>query len=588
MLLRRLLLVIFGFGLLYGPANAKDLTPEVVSKCKHATALVFLEDEARGTAFHIGNGLFITNNHLLRDATSTTKVSLMLDPGETTQRTVIATVLRQNKDLDLALFRVKEAKLPPGLDLGLISSVTETTSVTAFGYPYGSDLALTSDTFPNVTVSMGHITALRKDQGKVREVQVDASLNPGNSGGPLVTNAGLVIGVVRAGIVGTGLSFALPVDDVRQFLFGPAISLTAPEFSSAVPGKPNSFTIDILSNPPGADSTLDLVLSTDPLERRVYRATPVGKTHYTVSAPLLQEIEAGVLVATVDQDNSTFSIRIKDRQIMVAGRSMRLTAIREITLGAAPSVVTASGQTIAGTAAGLNSVPRTGGPTAGVIDLSRAYKISLQAVDPRVQSVRYGVIIRTGGKVVQQNGAIDKEGIHPDLLLDQQEADAPEPEAGPRRIEVIIDDAKYIRGPRSETITAVFNRPDGGVTRALYKGYVLVTVKGYGISYNDDSVNDAFYLFTGLFKDHPQNGHDGGFYQLTFSTQPIESRALGSNAIHSILGGVPAYNPLHEYTFVLDTKTDTFSNLHFGVSDGGFDENRGAFVITVSQLVPTK
>src|SRR5258708_5523755 len=50
MLLRRLLLVVFGFGLLCGPANAKDLTPEVVAKCKHATALRFLEHEARATA----------------------------------------------------------------------------------------------------------------------------------------------------------------------------------------------------------------------------------------------------------------------------------------------------------------------------------------------------------------------------------------------------------------------------------------------------------------------------------------------------------------------------------------------------------
>jgi hypothetical protein len=570
-------------------ASAADLTPDTVNRCKQATALVYVEDEDRGTAFHVGQGLFITNHHLIRDATSTSKITLILDPGETTQRSVTATILRSSEKLDLALFRISDRKLPPSLDLGLISAVSETTAVTAFGFPFGKELALSEKAYPNVTVSMGHITSLRKENGKVKEVQIDASLNPGNSGGPLVTNAGQVIGVVKSGIIGTGLSFAIPADEVREFLFGPAIALTAPPLSAATAAKPDSFAIDILANPPGADAVVTLALSTNLQDRRVFKATASSVGHYTVSAPLLPEADSDALDASIDQDNTTFSIRIRDRSVTLAGRTMRLRDLREITLGAAPSVVTTSGQTIAGTVAGLSNVPRAGGSSAGSINLARAYNIQIKPVDAKISSVRYAVVARTGDKViVQQNGSIDKDGVHPDLLLDRQNEDAPVEETGPKRVEILIDEVRYVTGPRRETLTANFNRPDGGATRAGYKGFVLVTVKGFGVAYTENALNDAFYLFTGPFADKPQNGHDGGFYQLTFATHEIEPRDLGSNAVRSLVGPLPPYNPSHEYTVVLDTRSESLTQLHFGVSDGGFDGNKGAYVITVVQLAPTR
>lgn len=111
-----------------------------------------------------------------------------------------------------------------------------------------------------------------------------------------------------------------------------------------------------------------------------------------------------------------------------------------------------------------------------------------------------------------------------------------------------------------------------------------MNVSGVGQSYSN-VYNDAFYLYSNQFASAPQNGHDGGYYQLTFDTKPLVMNNLSRNAANFICEGVPAYNALHTYTFVLNTGLPTStSQLHFGVGDGGYSDNTGAYSITVTQL----
>jgi hypothetical protein len=147
-----------------------------------------------------------------------------------------------------------------------------------------------------------------------------------------------------------------------------------------------------------------------------------------------------------------------------------------------------------------------------------------------------------------------------------------------------IDGTPYVASPARETLVATFTRPDGGVTAGAYQGYVLVHVTGVGQAYGA-TYNDAFYLFTSPFSS-PRNGHDGGYYQLTFGTNPLEAFSLASNAKNFLVGPLPAYNPGHEYTIILNTRLTSPGRLHFGVSDGGYNDNTGAYTITVTQLVP--
>jgi hypothetical protein len=150
----------------------------------------------------------------------------------------------------------------------------------------------------------------------------------------------------------------------------------------------------------------------------------------------------------------------------------------------------------------------------------------------------------------------------------------------------LIDGVTYVTGDEQETLTATFTRPDGGVTVASYKGYVLLHVAGVGQS-DANIYNDAFYLYTGPYGRSPRNGQDGGYYQLAFGTSPLKAFGLANNAENFLVGPLPAYNPDHEYTFILDTTLSSPGHLHFGVSDGGFSDNKGAYTITVTQLVST-
>lgn len=149
----------------------------------------------------------------------------------------------------------------------------------------------------------------------------------------------------------------------------------------------------------------------------------------------------------------------------------------------------------------------------------------------------------------------------------------------------VIKGVPYVTAEPQETLTATFTPSEGGATVSSYKGYVLLHVSGIGQAYANQ-YNDAFYVYSGPFEDAPANGHDGGFYQLAFGTSPLPERSLANNAKNFLVGPVPAYNPAHTYTVILDTKLTNPGQLHFGVTDGGYSDNTGAYTITVTQLVP--
>ena len=80
---------------------------------------------------------------------------------------------------------------------------SRTASVTAFGYPLGTMVPHETGKYPSVSVNGGRITALTKGEDGLSLIQLDAALNPGNSGGPVLDHEGKVIGVVAAGIAGS-------------------------------------------------------------------------------------------------------------------------------------------------------------------------------------------------------------------------------------------------------------------------------------------------------------------------------------------------------------------------------------------------
>ncbi|MDG6094982.1 Do family serine endopeptidase [Acetobacter sp. AN02] len=163
--------------------------------------------EARGSGFIISaDGYLVTNNHVVKGAT---KVTATLDDGSTFP----AKVIGRDPKTDLALLKLTSPRPFPYIDLGESDNVQPGEWVVAVGNPYGL----------GGTVTAGIISALGRDIGDGPYnsfFQVDAPINRGNSGGPLFTQDGKVIGVNTAiyspsgGSIGIG--FAIPSDTVKD------------------------------------------------------------------------------------------------------------------------------------------------------------------------------------------------------------------------------------------------------------------------------------------------------------------------------------------------------------------------------------
>jgi len=135
-----------------------------------------------------------------------------------------AAVAAVDAALDLALLFINGTDLPY-VALGDSDALVAGVPAEAFGYPFGRELevgrlASAPDLVPQVTATSGTISAVRAgDAGERRYLQISNSVNPGNSGGPLVDREGFAIGVIRMRLArATGIAFAIPVNAVKDFL----------------------------------------------------------------------------------------------------------------------------------------------------------------------------------------------------------------------------------------------------------------------------------------------------------------------------------------------------------------------------------
>jgi len=150
------------------------------------------------------DGFVLTNAHVVGDASA---VELLLADG----RHLSAEVLARDQATDLAVLRASGHDLPWRM-LGDSHDLRPGQVVIAIGSPYGFQHTVTA----GVVSALGR--SLRSTAGRLIEplIQTDAALNPGNSGGPLVTSRGEVIGINTAAILGVqGISFAIPVNTAR-------------------------------------------------------------------------------------------------------------------------------------------------------------------------------------------------------------------------------------------------------------------------------------------------------------------------------------------------------------------------------------
>jgi S1-C subfamily serine protease len=164
------------------------------------------------------DGFILTNNHVVgqradrsRHSSGGQEAGLHMKVTLPDGRSLQADLIGRDADTDLAVLRIDGSHLPFAR-LGNSKSVRVGQVAIAIGNPYGFDHSVTS----GVVSALGR--SIRSRSGRLMDdiIQTDASLNPGNSGGPLVTTAGEVIGINTAMILpAQGICFAIASNTVR-------------------------------------------------------------------------------------------------------------------------------------------------------------------------------------------------------------------------------------------------------------------------------------------------------------------------------------------------------------------------------------
>ena len=168
---------------------------------KYNSVFVVTSGNSLGSGFAVGENCIITNAHVLDNPND---IALTTYAGE--KHT--AYLVGYDQDKDIAVLGVKDAKFTP-LTIADYKTLNTGDDVYAIGAPKSMAYTLTK----------GVISAKEREIGKYKYIQTDAAINEGNSGGPLLNDAGNVIGINTLKMSDSeGIGLAIPMTVVCDFL----------------------------------------------------------------------------------------------------------------------------------------------------------------------------------------------------------------------------------------------------------------------------------------------------------------------------------------------------------------------------------
>lgn len=196
-------------------ATERELSVAEVVKLAEPAVVRIATNGGVGSGFVIGeDGYVITNNHVI--ATGSANIQVTMSDGSEYRATVIGADPRS----DLALLKIEATGLK-ALSIAKLADVVIGQDVVAIGYA----LDLTGGEGPSFSVTRGIVSQKNRginESGILGAVQTDAAINHGNSGGPLLSLRGEVVGVNTAlapdrttGGVAQGIGYAVGSDTVQ-------------------------------------------------------------------------------------------------------------------------------------------------------------------------------------------------------------------------------------------------------------------------------------------------------------------------------------------------------------------------------------
>ena len=172
------------------------------------SVVVIISGNSLGSGFALGEDCIITNSHVINGNNT---VSITMYEGSSTS----AYVIYNDKELDIAVLYCPSVKLSP-LKIGELSNTRIGSDVYAIGAPHGMSYTLTK----------GTLSSKKRDINGVSYLQIDAALNEGNSGGPLLDEKGYLIGMNTMKMnESEGIGLAIPIDSIVLYLKKQGISV---------------------------------------------------------------------------------------------------------------------------------------------------------------------------------------------------------------------------------------------------------------------------------------------------------------------------------------------------------------------------
>jgi S1-C subfamily serine protease len=183
------------------PASSEAKKPNQSPVGARSSVVTVLAGNRQGTAFAFRHrDELLTNAHVVR---GTTHVDVLLRDGTRVTGTVVA--LDDTHDL---------ATIKAPIDLPALQPADRSPAVGTHVVAIGSPLGLSG------SVTEGVVSAVRRRPGSGRLIQTDLSVNPGNSGGPLLDSQRRVLGVTSSRAA-AGISFAVPIAYAAQLASHP-------------------------------------------------------------------------------------------------------------------------------------------------------------------------------------------------------------------------------------------------------------------------------------------------------------------------------------------------------------------------------
>ena len=150
------------------------------------------------------DGYIITNDHVIRGKTSSMEVHLLPD------RMLKAKLIATDPRMDLAVLKVEGDNLQ-AIKFGNSDEMKTGSVVFAIGNPYGLEGSSTPGSISKLNVDVPEEMTI------IRCLQVNAALNPGNSGGALLNEYGELVGINVASVTNSdNIGFAIPSNDVKR------------------------------------------------------------------------------------------------------------------------------------------------------------------------------------------------------------------------------------------------------------------------------------------------------------------------------------------------------------------------------------